>query len=150
MTPLRSETGLSRTEPIRRTSHPREGGNGAQRRSGLDPDVLTWAQVRPIALERDGWRCVGCGSPGPLDCHHRSNKGMGGSRLLDHVANAITICGPGNAYGCHGFAHRYKNTHAAASGLSVPQGEDFRQWSVLYPDGGWYLLDDDGDRTRVA
>lgn len=74
---------------------------------------------------------------------------MGGSKLLDHPANLVALCGWGNHTGDHGWAHTWAATHAAAVGLVVPQGEDIAGWSVLYPDGGWYLLDDDGDRTRV-
>lgn len=160
--PLTAHTGLSRTSglsrvaptqrhaPLPRVSTPAKPAKTRERRSGADPDVLTWAAVRTIALERDGWRCVGCGSHGPLDVHHRAFKGSGGSKLRDHLANALTLCGPGNAFGCHGFAHRWKNTRAAALGLSVPLGSDPYTLPVLYPDGGWWLLDDLGGLTNVS
>ena len=143
---------LSRALPILDAHPPRKRPTAAQRAARRDPEALTWDEVREIALERDEHRCVGCGSAGPLDVHHRRRKGAGGSRLLDYVANALVLCGPGNIAGCHGRAHRFSNSEAAALGWCVPQGEDPLWWPVTYPaalGGGRWLLDDAGTRTRV-
>ena len=52
---------------------------------------------RELVKERDGFRCM---AEGPhctrfvdLTMQHRTNKGMGGSKLLDGFENLITLCG---------------------------------------------------------
>jgi len=41
--------------------------------------------------ERDPY-CVHCGSDTNLQIHHRKNRGMGGSKLLDTFPNLIRVC----------------------------------------------------------
>lgn len=51
---------------------------------------------RPYILDRDGHRCVLCGSQDRLHIHHIQTRGSGGS---DEYHNLVTLCGgPG---GCH-------------------------------------------------
>lgn len=50
-------------------------------------------------IERDGGFCL-LALPGCLGeanvAHHRANRGMGGSPVLDHPANLVAACGPCN------------------------------------------------------
>lgn len=41
--------------------------------------------------ERDPY-CVHCGADDTLQVHHRANRGMGGSKLLDRLDNLIRVC----------------------------------------------------------
>lgn len=48
--------------------------------------------VREAVLARDGDSCCSCGRSGSLELNHRINRGMGGSKLLDYIANLVTMC----------------------------------------------------------
>jgi 5-methylcytosine-specific restriction endonuclease McrA len=52
-----------------------------------------WRRV----LERDGWRCQGCGSPRQLEVHHIVKRSQLGN---DADANLITLCAS-----CHRHIH---------------------------------------------
>jgi hypothetical protein len=54
-------------------------------------------KVRKLIYERDGGRCVHCGETEAIGLHHRVNRGMGGSKLLDIPSNLITLCNVHNA-----------------------------------------------------
>ncbi|MDL5159455.1 hypothetical protein [Actinomycetospora termitidis] len=148
-TDLARESGLARSVPLPRASPPSERRPTPQR-AAQRLQLATWAQVKQLAHVRDGWACLGCGRNGvPLDAHHRVFKGAGGSKLLDVVQNAISLCGPGNAAGCHGRAHTEKNGKAREYGWSLPHGADPLTVPVRYRDG-WYHLDEHGDRYRTT
>lgn len=53
---------------------------------------VVYAQNRVKAMERDGWRCVRCGSFRNLQAHHKVERGMGGANRDDRVGNLETIC----------------------------------------------------------
>jgi 5-methylcytosine-specific restriction endonuclease McrA len=59
-----------------------------------------YARNRNLAMERDGWRCVRCGSFRNLQAHHKVHRGLGGANRLDVPENLETIC---NA--CHARIH---------------------------------------------
>lgn len=70
----------------------------AGRRSAEEEQA--WQQVRLIVLERDGWRCRGCGEQAPrgeLDVHHLIPRSAGGE---DVASNCVTLCD-----GCHAGRH---------------------------------------------
>lgn len=56
-----------------------------------------WRTLRAQVLQRDGHRCVQCGSPGPLAVHHVVPVAEGGAMSLD---NLTILCEP-----CHRAAH---------------------------------------------
>lgn len=108
-------------------------------------------------IHRDGGYCVlrlpWCQIVATV-ADHRANRGHGGSRSLDGMSNLIGACGR-----CNGAkedatgevveelirsGHRVipDSTHqkTAVRALNQP---------VLYPDGRWYLLDDDGGKERI-
>lgn len=46
--------------------------------------------------------CEGCGGKqGAVDCHHLTNRGVGGSKLLDIPQNLAMLC-----RGCHDRCHK--------------------------------------------
>jgi 5-methylcytosine-specific restriction endonuclease McrA len=53
---------------------------------------LVYARNRNIAMERDGWKCVRCGSFRNLQAHHKVERGMGGANRLDEPSNLETLC----------------------------------------------------------
>ena len=50
------------------------------------------ARIRSLVWKRDGGMCWHCGTTEGLNVHHRANKGMGGSKLLDRYSNLLLIC----------------------------------------------------------
>lgn len=60
--------------------------------------------LRAAVIRRDLFRCVMCNASGyvtGLDIHHADPKGMGGSKILDHPENLVSLCRT-----CHDTAHR--------------------------------------------
>ena len=106
------------------------------------------AKKRNAILERDGWVCVACGTLTMLTIHHRINRGMGGSALVDSPAHLLSICNPCNvafesnadrAEQARAYGYKLaKNAKPPIDPTSVP---------VKYAmDGNWYLLDNLGNR----
>ena len=59
---------------------------------GTGPRQVTWV-IKVTAFERDNWRCVLCGSEGPLELDHARALMNGGDNSLD---NLHTLC-----HDCH-------------------------------------------------
>ena len=51
--------------------------------------VRAWARLRIFIFNRDGWKCVNCGSNYRLECDHIRALADGGD---NHPANLRTIC----------------------------------------------------------
>lgn len=103
---------------------------------------------------RDNDSCVRCGRllrPGLRQLQHRVPRGAGGRVDHDRTSALVLLCGASatDPRGCHHWAET-RRLDAQAVGLLVPMGVDPLTWSVLYADGHRYLLDDSGDRHRVA
>jgi hypothetical protein len=109
--------------------------------------------ARRIVKQRDDSHCQMCGKPlwtGQGSVHHRLNKGRGGSALLERPSILITVCGDG-VFGDHGRVTR-NPTWAESIGWLLPRNNpDIRpeEEPILLWDG-WFLLDDDGNRTPCA
>ena len=52
-------------------------------------DWRTWARLRRVVLQRDGYRCQLCGKAGRLDVDHRIRKEDGGG---DELGNLQALC----------------------------------------------------------
>ena len=59
---------------------------------GAGPRQVTWV-MKVTAFERDGWKCVVCGSDGPLELDHARALMNGGDNSLE---NLHTLC-----HDCH-------------------------------------------------
>jgi 5-methylcytosine-specific restriction endonuclease McrA len=70
-----------------------------QPRLGLDTEL--YDRLRQQVLQRDGWKCQGCGARSNLEVHHKEFRSQGGN---DSEANLITLC-----VACHSLAHRGTN-----------------------------------------
>jgi 5-methylcytosine-specific restriction endonuclease McrA len=71
-----------------------------QPRLRLDEDA--YQQLCRQILERDRWRCQGCGSMQELQVHHKEFRSHSGD---DSVENLITLCER-----CHKLAHDNGNS----------------------------------------
>lgn len=60
--------------------------------NGTGPRQVTWVQ-KVTAFERDGWKCIVCGSAGPLELDHARALMNGGDNSLE---NLHTLC-----HDCH-------------------------------------------------
>ena len=49
-----------------------------------------WQKLRRWVKDRDGWRCVKCGSPGRLDVDHITPSWRGGDKWS--MSNLQTLC----------------------------------------------------------
>ncbi len=56
-----------------------------------------WQAIRQMALDRDGHRCVECGSTERLQVHHKTYRRRGWEKRKD----LVTLCKP-----CHEAEHR--------------------------------------------
>lgn len=102
--------------------------------------------ARRLVRGRDGYVCQMCGGHlGVGSIHHRKPKGMGGSAVLEQASNLVTLCGSGNADGCHGKAHsnpQWARNHGWIVSRSFNPAEiPVDMWD------GWHYLSDDGSRT---
>lgn len=99
---------------------------------------------RVLVRARDEHRCVVCGMRG-LDWHHRRTKSVHDEHT--HCpCNGITLCGPGNNHGDHGWVHG-NPFEARAQGLIISRHETRMPFEVpvfIHPAGGWVLLTCEG------
>lgn len=67
--------------------------------------ALLWPLMRGVSVTLD--RCAVCGATWPLNQHHVVRRGAGRlyERGVEVPKPTITLCGSGNASGCHGLAH---------------------------------------------
>ncbi|WJV44544.1 HNH endonuclease [Streptomyces flavofungini] len=99
--------------------------------------------VRDLVYQRDGGRCVRCGSLHRLTIHHRVNRGMGGARepWINQAHNLLLACEPCNGW----FEDNPRESYEAGWKVRRPQLPN--EVAVRYPGGGCYRLTPDGART---
>lgn len=90
--------------------------------------------------------CMHCGETDDLVVHHRKNRGMGGSKLLDHYPNLMMICSDWN-----GRMESYGENQEDARrwGHKLASWQDFSEPVHDRCDGLWYRLEEDGTKTVV-
>ena len=96
---------------------------------------------------RDDHLCVRCGASlygVEGSRHHRKLRSQGGK---NDTENLILLCGSGTT-GCHGFVHA-NPAASRASGWIVRSGFDPATVPVLFPDGSWWRLLEDGTKELV-
>ena len=102
------------------------------------------AKLRKIIHERDN-HCWHCGTTDELVLHHRINRGMGGSKLLNTPANLILICWQWNDV---------IERHAQSAQEARLWGHKLYGWqkpsAPVYdrPAGCWWVLDEDGSKRE--
>ncbi len=89
--------------------------------------------------------CWHCGLEDELVPHHRINRGMGGSKLLDTADNLMMVCARYN-----GDMESNAEVASAAKGwghkLSVWESTEYPMFDCV---GGWWILLEDGSKVRV-
>lgn len=93
---------------------------------------------------RDKSSCYHCGETDNLQIHHRKNRGMGGSKLLDRYDNLILVCA---AYNYAMESDPKVQKQALEYGHKIHQWDDFSKPVFDIPSGIWYQLDTQGKRT---
>ena len=51
-----------------------------------------YIELRERVFERDGYRCVRCGSPGPLQAHHLQFRSQQGGDIEDNLITLDSLC----------------------------------------------------------
>lgn len=99
-------------------------------------------------LQRDGEKCLHCGTTEGLVPQHRRNRGMGGSKARDVPSNVIVLC---SAYNGKIEADVAAATRAVAYGWKVV-GMDAPELVAVYDvtAQGWFLLDNYYGRTAIG
>lgn len=108
-----------------------------------------------IALERQGWHCLRCGTnihdpsrwPGRSG-HHRQLRRAANPDVRHSPVNIIELCGSGTT-GCHGWVHQHV-AEAERLGLIVPFGIDPLSTPVRDWQGRWLWLNQDGTATPLT
>ena len=105
-------------------------------------------RTRERVFERDGGRCVACGTTYGLTLQHRANRGMGGGKNAECMSNYLTLCHHDNVQleASAGFARKGR-----AYGWKCPRNQvtppaDVPVWFVF--ERAWFFLDSDGTRLR--
>lgn len=101
-------------------------------------------------LERDGYKCVACGTEYDLTPQHRANRGMGGSKRGHGLSNLVTMCKRHNEQleSDPKFAELGRRMGWKVKRNSGPPPSDIAVWS--FPELAWFLLADDGSRLRLS
>ncbi len=91
---------------------------------------------------RDPW-CWHCGAESDLVPHHRANRGIGGSRVLDGLQNLIMVCAAYNgAMESDADVARLAREYGhKLSKFMSPSQPLFDVWARK-----WYVLDEKGDK----
>lgn len=114
--------------------------------AGQDAMSAPTRHVRATVYERDGNRCITCGTSYGLTVQHRQATGMGGRVRRPTPSELVTACLRDN--------QEYESTgqgRALQYGIKVRRnigGMTVAQVPVYYAlERAWFLLDDDGQRT---
>lgn len=102
--------------------------------------------VKDLVYQRDGGRCVRCGSLHRLTIHHRVNRSMGGAResWINEAHNLLLACEPCNGW----FEDNPRESYEAGWKVRRPQLPDGVE--VRYADGQAYRLTPDGVRATIV
>lgn len=103
-------------------------------------------RVKKILKKRDPY-CIHCGDDSDLVIHHRKNRGMGGSKLLDHYQNLLMVCATYNSD---------MESQPLVADDSRRWGHKLESWAEFSEpvsdrcNGLWYQLEQDGTKTVIA
>lgn len=91
--------------------------------------------------------CPHCGTTEDLQTHHRKNRGLGGSKILDRFDNLIRVCATLN-YAMESDAK--VASEARDMGWKLGQWDGFEMPYFDKPANKWYLLTQDGRRIETT
>jgi hypothetical protein len=90
--------------------------------------------------------CWHCGTPDDLVPHHRKNRGLGGSKLLDGLDNLMLVCA---------FYNGEMESTSQVAIQARGYGHKLARWEATdkpvfdCPTFTWYMLGEDGARVVV-
>lgn len=90
--------------------------------------------------------CWHCGIDQGLVPHHRRNRQMGGSKLLDGLDNLLLVC---SQYNGAMESDPEVAAQARQDGHKLGSWESFARAVFDYADGCWYELDTSGQKRKV-
>jgi len=108
------------------------------------------AYTRLQVLTRAYFTCERCGSAQePWSVHHRTPRGMGGSRKkeINQPQNLLLLCGTGTS-GCHGWIESYRE-RGYLDGYLVKRGFKPEEIPIVDSRGKVFLILPDGTKERV-
>lgn len=102
-------------------------------------------KVVKLVFERDS-HCWHCGREDDLVPHHRINRGMGGSKLLDTPENLMLVCG---------FYNGLMESDIEVQAQARELGHKLAPWEqtnrpVYDVLGGWWVLNPSGSKDRLS
>lgn len=104
-------------------------------------------KTKVYQLVREAWPyCPHCGDTDTLQTHHRRNRGVGGSKILDRFDNLIRVCAALN-YAMESDAN--VAMQAKDMGWKLGQWQDFSQPVFDTQTITWWQLDKDGSKVQV-
>ena len=98
-------------------------------------------------LEKRDPYCIHCGATDDLVIHHRKNRGMGGSKILDIYENLLRVC---EWYNSAMEADSQIAEEARGWSHKLESWEDFSEPIYDRCDGEWYELMPDGTKRAVT
>ena len=119
---------------------------------------MNYSKLKQIVLARDAGICVIHGPNCTVEAteiDHRAGRQAGGSKALNVAYNLIASCHIDNVVFKEN-AVGFQRARLVYRGLRLAHGVDVSKTliralhtPVLYPDGSWYLLDEQGYKTSV-
>ena len=106
--------------------------------------AITQKMVQKLR-ERDPY-CLHCGENVQLQMHHRRNRAMGGSKLLDRYDNLLRVCAALN-YAMESDAEVAQE--ALENGWKLKSWDDFSKPVFDKMAHTWWHLDKDGNKTET-
>ena len=109
--------------------------------------------TRVLVLNRAKYRCEKCGvslsESFYYSLHHRTPRGMGGSRevRLNLPSNLVAICGSGTT-GCHGWIESNRSVSEDAGWL-VSRYQEVAEVPLQIWGVGWSYLNDEGEYSST-
>jgi hypothetical protein len=94
---------------------------------------------------RDAW-CWHCATESDLVPHHRANRGIGGSKVLDSLQNVILVCAEYN-----GAMESDANVAAQARDLGHKLSKFMSPTAPVFDEFSrkWYVLDEKGGKFET-